>query len=229
MVIGGLQKFSLLDYPGYPAAVLFTVGCNMRCGYCHNPELVLPEQYTPAMPIEAVIDFLNDRRQKLEAVVITGGEPTMHADLLDFMATVKALGYRIKLDSNGTHPEVLTQAVQHKLVDYFAMDIKGPLKKYQAIAGRPVDLMAIQDSIRIILSSGLPHEFRTTVVKCLLPPDDFHEIGALIRGAQNFAIQRFVPNNTLNPTFLSKTTYNDNELLELKKIMKGYVYACTVR
>ncbi len=228
MIIGGIQKFSLVDYPGKTSAAVFTVGCNMRCGYCHNPELVLPEQYAPAMPLADIMQFLESRRGKLDAVVVSGGEPTMHEDLPELLAQIKKLGFLVKLDSNGTHPDMLEQIIASKTVDFVAMDIKGPLEKYQAIAARAIDLTAIQRSIQLILKSGVDHEFRTTVVKCLLPPEDFPAIGKLVRGARRFAIQRFRPTKVISPVFLSKTTYDDDELHRLKQIMERYVDECVI-
>ena len=135
MEIHGLQKTTLLDYPGHVAAVVFTQGCNFRCRYCHNPELVYPHLLQESMPKEDVLSFLRKRKGTLEGVVITGGEPTMHLGLMDFMAEIKALGYKIKLDPNGTKPEVLQEAIERQLVDFVAMDLKAPLEKYSLITG----------------------------------------------------------------------------------------------
>ncbi len=136
MKIGALQKFSLIDYPGKVCAIIFTVGCNFRCGYCHNPELVDPKQFPKPMPEEKIISFLQKRKGKLEAITITGGEPTLQPDLLSFLEQVKRHGYLVKLDTNGTNPNMLQQTIKDKLVDYIAMDIKGPLDRYREIVLR---------------------------------------------------------------------------------------------
>lgn len=228
MKIGGIQKFSTVDYPGHPCAAIFTVGCNMRCGYCHNPELVLPEQYIHTIPEEDILLFLEKRRGVLEAVTISGGEPTEQPDLVDFMRRVKAMGYRLKLDSNGTRPWILEQLITEGLVDYIAMDVKGPLHKYQQIAARPIDLEAIKASIALIKS--LPgHEFRTTIVRSQLEPADFEDIGRLVSGANRYALQHFVSSGSLvSPQFLVAESFTSDEMQQARRIMAGYVKECVV-
>jgi pyruvate formate lyase activating enzyme len=228
MKIGGIQKLSLVDYPGKTCAALFTVGCNMRCGYCHNPELVLPERYVDSIPEGQILDFLRTRVDKLQGVVISGGEPTIHADLPEFIRKVRDLGFLVKLDSNGTNPSVLKFLFTKGLLDYVAMDIKGSIAKYQEIVARPVDIDAIQESIRLIKDSGVDHEFRTTVVKSQISPKDFDEIGSLIKGSPRFALQKFIPKKTLNPQFVRETTYSDEEFEGLRRKMEKYVTECVV-
>jgi pyruvate formate lyase activating enzyme len=135
MKIGGLQKFSLLDYPGKISAVVFTQGCNFRCPYCHNPELVDPERFQECIPEDEIFAFLETRRGKLEAVTVTGGEPTIQNGLSSFVRRIKDMGFMVKLDTNGSRPEVLEELIRHKLIDYIAMDIKAPLEKYEAVTG----------------------------------------------------------------------------------------------
>jgi pyruvate formate lyase activating enzyme len=226
MKIGGIQKFSTVDYPGYAVASIFTIGCNMRCGYCHNPELVLPEQFAGEIPTEEILEFLASRRGLLDGVAISGGEPTMQADLPEFIRKVRALGFRIKLDTNGTNPEMLRQLIDEGLVDFVAMDIKGPLEKYVQIAARPVDLEAIQTSIRLIKT--VDHEFRTTIVRSQLEPRDFEEIGYLVQGAKRFALQYFVPGNTVSPNFRDAASFTSLEMDAAKRIMQQYVTECVV-
>lgn len=228
MKIGGIQKLSLVDYPDKTCAALFTIGCNMRCGYCHNPELVLPERYADTIPEEDILAFLATRVGKLQGVVISGGEPTMHEDLPRFIKRVKEMGFLIKLDSNGTNPQMLKSLFGDNLIDYIAMDIKGALRNYQEIVARPVDLKAIQESIKLIKSSGIDHEFRTTVVKSQISWDDFDEIGRLVAGSPRFALQKFRPTRTLNLQFLNETTYSDEEFDKLKEKMERYVDVCVV-
>ncbi len=141
--IGGIQKFSTVDYPGHTCAAVFLIGCNMRCGYCHNPELVLPEQYIGCIPEAEILDFLARRVGLLDGVAISGGEPTMSEDLPDFIRAIKQLGFLVKLDTNGTHPVMLRQMLDEQLLDFVAMDIKGPLEKYVEIAARQLTPMRL--------------------------------------------------------------------------------------
>lgn len=228
MKIGGIQKLSLVDYPHHTAIAVFTIGCNMRCGYCHNPELVLPERYADAIPVSDVLTFLKSRVGKVEAVVVSGGEPTMHADLPDFIRTIKKMGFLVKLDTNGTHPDMLRALYNENLLDFVAMDIKGAPDRYQEIAARPIDIESIKDSIATIKASGVDCEFRTTLVKSLVSPSDLEEIGHLIKGAPRYALQRFRPGRTLSPQFAREQTYSDAQLLQLQAMMKRYVKECVV-
>jgi len=227
MRIGGLQGCSLIDYPGKISAIVFTIGCNFHCPYCHNPELV--DETADEQPEEDFFAFLESRVGKLDGVTITGGEPTIHDDLIPFIKKIKKMGFLVKLDSNGTHPEVLKEVIDQKLVDYLAMDIKGPLHKYAGAVARPVDTDKIKTSIKLLMESGVPYEFRTTVVKSMLTPDDFHEIGKLINGADAYYLQRFVPTKLLNPGFMDEETYSDDEFEELRVIMEKYVQQCNIR
>ncbi len=226
--IGGVQKVSLVDYPGQVAAVLFTIGCNMRCGYCHNPELVLPDRYADTIAEEDVLLFLESRKGRLDGVVISGGEPTIHWGLPALVARIKAMGFLVKLDSNGTHPDMIARMLREKMLDFVAMDIKGPLEKYQAIAAYPIDTAAVQRTIELLRCSDIEYEFRTTVVKSQLAPGDFTEIGELIKGAPRFALQRFRPGKTLHPAFRHETTYSDEEFEAIKEMLEEYVDECII-
>ena len=229
MIIGGIQKFSLVDYPGVPSAVIFLAGCNMRCGYCHNPELVLPERYGDPYDIAELQNFLTSRISKLHGVVITGGEPTLRKELPQFIQEIKSMGFKIKLDTNGTNPRMLKTILEDELVDYVAMDIKGPPEKYIQITQRPISVSDIQQSIDIILSSKIRHEFRTTAVKSQLSSVDFERIGQLIKGAQLFSFQKFVPTKTLDPCFADEEAYTEEEMNVFAKTMNRYVQQCVVR
>ena len=227
MVIGGIQKFSTVDYPGYTVAAIFTVGCNMRCGYCHNPELVLPEQYVGGIPKAEILEFLETRRGKLDGVAISGGEPTGQPDLIDFIRKIRAMGFRIKLDTNGTHPEVVRELIDYDLVDFIAMDVKGPLEKYSEIAARPVDLAAIEESIRLIKT--IDHEFRTTIVRGQLEPSDFEKVGEMVRGAKRYALQFFVDSGELvSQQFRGRESFSPDEMEATRNIMLKYVKECVV-
>jgi pyruvate formate lyase activating enzyme len=221
MRIGGLQKFSLIDYPGRISAIVFTQGCNFRCPYCHNPELVDPVQYGPVLPEEEVISFLEKRRGKLDAVTMTGGEPTLQPDLDRFLQEIKKMGYLIKLDTNGSMPDTLERLIHAGLVDYLAMDVKGPLKKYGQIAGTEVQTRKIRKSIALIANSGIDHEFRTTVVRSQLDNEDLIAIAGLLKNGRLHVLQTFVPVKTLCPEFLAETSYSPEEFSAVQKYLTG--------
>src|SRR5450759_1081844 len=198
MKIGGLQKVSLIDYPGVISGIVFLQGCNFRCPYCHNPELVDEKLFGPCLDEKIILDFLNTRKGKLDAVTITGGEPTIQKDLMPFIKRVKKMGFAVKLDSNGSAPQVIKELLAEKLLDFIALDIKAPLEKYKRIVQAPVDTQSIKDSIKLILKSKIPHEFRTTVVKSQLGAKDILEIAKLISGASCYVLQKFVQTKTLD-------------------------------
>ena len=229
MIIGGFQKFSLIDYPGKTCAIIFTRGCNFRCPYCHNPELVIPEQYAKPIPVQSIFDFLASRQGKLDAVEITGGEPTLHADLLDFIKQIKELGFLVKLDSQGSRPEVLKQAIKQQLVDYLAMDIKAPLEKYATVVKRPIATDKLQQSIQLIMKAGVDYEFRTTTVKSLTSKDDLRSIAQTIKGAKNYYLQRFLPAQLVDNQLNQEESYTVEELEQLAKELEQYVTFCGVR
>lgn len=228
MRIGGFQPTSLIDYPGTVSAVVFTVGCNFRCPYCHNPELVLesPERFIPE---EELLAFFEKRKGTLPAVTVTGGEPTMQADLLDFLARLKGMGYLVKLDTNGTHPQMLKEAVLRKLVDYVAMDIKAPLSKYEQVTASAVNEEKIRESVSFLIDGDAEYEFRTTVVKGLLSPEDIRNIGGEIKGASRYFLQQFTPAKTLHPAFHSALSYTGEELEAFAEELRPLVQNCHVR
>lgn len=229
MTIGGLQKFSLIDYPGKTCAIIFTQGCNFRCKYCHNPELVLSDQFTQPIPINKIMQFLTSRKGQLDAVTITGGEPTLHSDLIDFIKQIKQLGFLIKLDSNGTNSKILQQLIEQKLVDYLAMDIKAPLEKYKDIVDTNVEIKEIKASINLIINSNINHEFRTTIVKSLTSLDDLLKIGQSIQGAQNYYLQRFIPSKLIDNKLITEQSYSTQELEKLANKLEKYVKKCKMR
>jgi pyruvate formate lyase activating enzyme len=184
----GIEKNSLVDYPGHMAAVFFTPGCNWRCFYCHNHDLVARPQF--CMDGAAALDWLEGRRGWLDAVVITGGEPTLHTGLADFIRAVRGKGFKVKLDTNGTRPEVLRMLLRQRLLDYVAIDIKAPLDKYEAVCGAPVDHGAVNASIDQLLAGAVDYEFRTTIVP-QLTPSDVLAIARRIRGARLYVLQQF--------------------------------------
>lgn len=199
MKIGGFQPFTMTDYPGHLAAVVFTQGCNFRCPFCHNASLLGGTvDYDKLLPEEEVLRFLRQRRKRLDGLVVTGGEPTLQAALPEFLARVKHLGYKVKLDTNGSRPRVLARLVEAKLVDYIAMDVKAPFDRYPLLAGTPVAVGDLEESIAVIAWSRLPHEFRTTYVPGLLTPAHLAAIEAMLPSGSCHRVQRFVPENALD-------------------------------
>lgn len=229
MKIGGLQKVSLIDYPGKICAIVFTQGCNFRCPYCHNPELVDPNLFWECESEDALMSFLEKRKGKLDAVSITGGEPTIQQDLIAFMKRLKDIGYFVKIDTNGSNPEVINSIIDENLVDYIAMDIKAPFKKYEELTQSQVDKNKIRKSIALIMASGIPYEFRTTVLKSKLSKRDILEIGKIIENASSYVLQTFVPLKTLDQSYLSESTYTREELETLKEKLLMHVHSVTVR
>lgn len=219
----------MIDYPDKLCAIIFTQGCNFRCPYCHNPELIDPQNFQSLIPEQEILSFLKKRKGKLDAVEVTGGEPTLQPDLLEFLKKLKKSGYLIKLDSNGSNPDLLEKVIQSKMVDYLALDVKAPLEKYREIVKVDVDSGKIRESIKLIMDSSLNYEFRTTIVKSQLNPNDIVNIGKLLRGANRYVLQRFVPSKTLDKKFLKEESYSDEELVDLKDKIKDYVAECILR
>jgi pyruvate formate lyase activating enzyme len=223
-VIKGIQKTTLIDYPGKIAATVFTAGCNFRCGFCHNTSLVDGEgSALPRIPNEDILSYLRGRTHQLEGVCISGGEPTVHPGLPAFLAQIKAMGYAIKLDTNGSNPEMLRTIIDLKLVDYIAMDLKGPIELYSQITRTEIDQEAIVQSIEMIKQSGVAHEFRMTVVP------QFHQdcamsCGLLLKGAQSFYLQQY--NNStpvLDPQLQDTAAYTALEMNDLAERFRPYV------
>jgi len=229
MKIGGLQKVSLIDYPEVICGVIFLQGCNFKCSYCHNPELVEPKLFGPCLEEKKVLKFLASRVGKLDAVSITGGEPTMQKDLIPFIKQIRKLGFAVKLDSNGSRPDVIKNLLDEKLLDFIAMDIKAPLEKYKSIVRASVDTQSIKESVKLILKSKIPHEFRTTVVKSHLTAKDILEIAKLISGAKRYALQKFVPTKTLDKKLLKEKTWPDDELERIKIRLEKEIPSVIVR
>lgn len=222
MRIGGLQKTSLNEFPGRIAAIVFTQGCNFRCPYCHNPELVKPELFTDLIPEAEVLEFLERRRGKLDGVSITGGEPLLQPDLPFFLDKVKKKGYELKLDTNGSEPEILERLIKDGLVDYLAMDIKGPAARYAEIAGAPIDTEKIRRSIAIIMASPIDYEFRTTLVPSLITPQELGEVAQMIAGAKRYVLQRFNPSKLLDKNFRITPCFSPAEWGRMQEEAKKY-------
>lgn len=205
MLISWLNKLSLIDYPGHVACVVFTLGCNLRCGYCHNPDFVLPERISRLKisreSEKDFLEFLKTRQWLLEGVSICWGEPTIHRDLWEFCAKIKTLWFKIKLDTNGRYPEVLEALIRSNLVDYIAMDIKHTWEKYYILTGVVEDMTPYQRSVSIIKESAPAYEFRTTLIGGIHTPDDIEWIGDIISDAKSYSLQRYRRGETLDPGF----------------------------
>jgi pyruvate formate lyase activating enzyme len=228
--IAGLEKNSLIDYPGKVSAILFTYGCNLNCPYCHNPELVTQKLCKEnIVPHSYIFDFLKKRVGKLDAVVITGGEPLIHNTLESFIDKIKDMGYLVKLDTNGFYPEKLKALIDKKLIDYIAMDIKYPKSKYIQLTEKKDSTKKILNSINIIMNSGLNYEFRTTYVKFIHDIDSVRGIGEMIEGATNYYIQNFRPGKTIDPLLNDSCSFTEEELEDIKTIMKKYVKNVYIR
>ncbi len=226
--IKGIQKLSVIDYEPYSSAVIFLPGCNFRCPYCHNSDLVLRPESLGSIAEDEILDFLEKRRQWLDAVVVTGGEPTLH-DIEPFFSKLKKLGYKLKLDTNGTNPELLKRLLNKQLVDYIAMDIKAPFEKYQQITMLLPDIGKIKESVQIIMSSSIDYEFRITVLPSLVSKEDIARIAEQLKGAKRFVIQQFRPKGILDKSFENEKPYTKEELAELAEIAKKNIKKVEIR
>jgi len=229
MHIGGWVKVSLIDYPGKIATVLFTKGCNFRCPYCQNSNLVLHPESLPEIDPAEVLQFLTGRRGLMDGVVITGGEPTLQQDIEGFLRKARGQGLAIKLDTNGYRPQVLRELLAAGLLDYVAMDIKASLAKYSLAAGVPVNTRRIEASVKLIVSSGIDHEFRTTVVPGIVEQGDILEIAKLIAGAKRYVLQQFRPRGTIDPGLRGVNPYPDCVLLRMARVASAWVGATETR
>jgi pyruvate formate lyase activating enzyme len=218
MILAGFQKLTLLDYPGKIATTVFTLGCSFRCPFCHNPELVDLRLAHNEESEKEFFAFLTKRKGKLEGVCITGGEPTIQPDIIKFIKKIKKAGFLVKLDSNGTRPDVLKKIIDAKLVDYIAMDIKSQLANYDKVTGSKVDKDRIKLSVDLIMRSYIPYEFRTTVVPGLHSEKDFMEIAKWISGAENYYLQEYREEQKILDPNLKKIT--KGQKIDLEKIQK---------
>lgn len=222
MRLGGYQKLTLIDYPGKIATTVFTVGCSFRCPFCHNPELVLPPQFPAPNNMEAeFFEFLKKRKGKLEGVCITGGEPTIQADIIDFIKKIKALGFLVKLDSNGSRPDILKKVIDEKLVDFIAMDIKNSPRKYSKTVGTKTDIRRIKLSVGLIMNSGIDYEFRTTVVPGIHSEKDFEDIAKWIGGAKAYYLQEYRSMRVLDVKLKEKKNAEPLNLEKIKGSIEG--------
>jgi pyruvate formate lyase activating enzyme len=232
MILGGLQKSSLIDYPGKVSCVCFVSGCNFRCPYCHNPDLAKGNT-SNLSPVDdqSFYAFLRKRKGLLDGVVISGGEPTLRKDLREICATVKTLGYPVKLDTNGSQPGVIKNLIHEGLVDYIAMDIKTDPLLYPSTIATDCDPEQILSSIRIIMSSAPCYEFRTTCVRPLVDERVVEKISRLIHGARLYVLQGFHSAKVLNPEFFEgiEPGYTQEEMAALRSIAEPRILSCMIR
>ena len=222
MNIVGLQKQTLVDYPGKVACTVFTQGCNYNCGYCHNPDLIPFKGNQPRIPEDEFFEWLVNRKKWLDGVCVTGGEPTLQAELPDFARRVKDAGFLFKLDSNGSNPAMLRKMFDEGLIDFLAMDIKAPLAKYESVVGAGIDKKAIEESIQLIRGKALNYEFRTTVAPDWYSKEDAVAIGEWLKGSKAYYLQNFIPDHAANPAFRSKHGFSREELAELKETLEPF-------
>jgi len=228
MKIGGFQKTTLIDYPGKIAASIFTVGCNFRCGYCHNPDLI--DGRNIILEDEAkVLEFFKKRKNILEGVVISGGEPLLQKDLQDFIMQIKNLGLLVKLDTNGSNPQKLKKLLDQKLVDYVAMDIKNNLSSYDQTTNIKGSGKNIAESIDLIINSYINYEFRSTVLPDLHNEKNIEEIGIMIKGARKMYLQSFRSGVTLDEKYATKRSFAETEMENLKTLVLKNVLSCDIR
>lgn len=228
MNICGFNKTTLLDYPEHVAATVFTGGCNFRCPFCHNGGLVLGADKCEVIPEEEIFAVLKRRQGILQGVCITGGEPTLQPDLPEFIGKVRALGFRVKLDTNGYRPEVLRSLLEKDMLDYAAMDIKASPENYAKAAGcRTIDFSRIEESIELLKEAGIPYEFRTTVVEGIHSILEFEQIGKLLEGSKAYYLQAFRENeNVIGEGF---EAFSGESMEEMAQIARKYIHKVELR
>lgn len=235
MIIGGLQKVTLIDFPDKIACTVFLSGCNFRCPWCYSKELVLPQNIAtqPKIPEKQFFDFLKTRQNLLSGVVVCGGEPTINEELAQFIKKIKKMNFSIKLDTNGSNPRALQGLFKDRLLDYVAMDIKQNPKiknqKYNKATGVKIDLAKIKESINLIKNSGIDYEFRTTVVPHIHTKEDIIEIAKWLSPAKKYYLQNFRPEKTIDPAFEEKRPLSDEDLLDIQKSIAPLFEICGIR
>jgi pyruvate formate lyase activating enzyme len=233
MLISGIQKFSLLDFPEKTSCIIFTPGCNFRCGYCHNPEFVLPDKIQKLrntfIPEKNILNFLAQRINLLDGVVISGGEPTLMPDLIPFIYKIKEMGFLVKLDTNGNRPEVIREIIAKKIVDYIAMDIKTSLTEYQNLVGKFVKPNNILESIRLLITNDIDYEFRSTLIKEIHSSNTLEVMSDMIGGAKKIYLQTFRPDHTLDEEFQNYHPFEKKEMDSIVLTFKKNVQEVYIR
>jgi len=227
--IKGMQKTSLIDWPDRVSCVVFLAGCNFRCPYCQNRSLVEGHESLPTLPEDGLFAFLEKRKNVLDGVVVTGGEPTLWNDLPDFIARIKRMGLAVKLDTNGSNPEMLEMLLRRKLVDYVAMDVKAPFAKYASATNAKPDTGKVRRSVRAIRESGVDYEFRTTVTPRLHTEDDVMAMGNELSGSKKYVLQQFRPLSTLDPSYKDEKPYTAEKMKAMAKRLERHFGTVEVR
>lgn len=235
MNFSGLTKTTLLDYPGHIACIVFVSGCNFRCHYCYNPSLVLDETQNTYSE-EYILDFLNKRKNILEGVCISGGEPTIHSGLKNFIYKIKeTTNLKVKLDTNGTNPKILKELINERLIDYVAMDIKSDIENYNKIINvkNPLLINKIKDSVELLKENKIDYEFRTTLIKGIHVLDNFENIGKWLKGCSSYYLQNYKDTDDIlykrNNLNLSLNSFNESEILEIKNILEKHMKNVHIR
>lgn len=228
MIFAGLQNLSLVDYPGNLAATVFTQGCNFYCPYCQNPDLISRDKKFD-LKEKDILDYLTRRRDMLEGVVITGGEPLLHKDLPSFIKKVKDIGLKVKLDTNGSDSRLLEDLIKEKLVDYIAVDIKTSMDKYALVTAQKDIGKAVSETILLTMASPIPYEFRTTCAPGIVEEEDFRLIGKLVKGAKKYYLQQFRSAVTYDDSYQKVKPFGKDALREFARILEGYVEEVGIR
>ena len=231
MQICGLQKVTLIDFPGKVACTVFLGGCNFRCPWCYSKELVLPQNIAlqPKISEKQFFDFLKTRQELLAGVVVCGGEPTIHKELPQFIKKIKKMNFLVKLDTNGSNPRALQRLLKDRLLDYVAMDVKAPQAKYREAAGVTIDGADIAKSIEILKASKIDFEFRTTVVPTIHTKEDIIQIAKWLSPAKKYYLQNFLPIKTVSQAFEEKRPYSNEDLLDIQKAIVPLFEICEIR
>tara|TARA_Y100000310_G_C20689511_1_gene821292 strand:+ start:1042 stop:1737 length:696 start_codon:yes stop_codon:yes gene_type:complete len=231
MKIGGIQKTTLIDFPGKIAATVFLSGCNFRCPWCYSSELVLPEKIKnhPEVSEKEFTTFLKEKQGLLEGIAICGGEPCLNNDLPKFIKKIRKYGYEVKLDTNGSNPKMLGQLIDDKLIDYVAMDIKAPKEKYSKAIGKNVSLSNIEKSIKLLKQGKVDYEFRTTIVPAFHKEKDIFKMARWLWGADKYYLQNFRPEKTIDPKLETVRSYSEEYLLDIVKKISPLFDICELR
>ena len=232
MQFNGFQKTSLIEWPGKIVSIVWVAGCNFRCPFCYNRDLVLKNTDLKIFEESKILEYLEENKNLIDGLMITGGEPTLQPELADFLAKVHQLELKVGIESNATHPEIIENLLKNKLVDYLAVDIKAPLEKdkYKKLTGVEIDVEKIKKSIKLIKDSDIEYEFRTTIIPNLLNKKDILEISQTLKGAQRYVIQQFIPQETMiNHDLVEIKPYSKEELLAIEREIKDNFQECYVR
>ena len=222
MIIRGIKGISLIDYPGKVATVIYTGGCNFRCPFCQNKALVF-NRNLPSISQSETLEYLKHRKDFIDGVVITGGEPTIHSRLPKLLGRIKSLGLAIKLDTNGYNPKMLREIFAQNLIHYIAMDIKTSMAKYEQAAGKEINRERLLETISLIKNSTIDSEFRTTCVPYLVEEEDIKQIARLLEGAKHYTLQQFRDGDTLDPFYNNVTPYPKEKLVEFQHLAQKYI------